>query len=283
MSRILSYFSMVKFSHTVFALPFALVGFFYGVVSVGEMDWRLLVAVLLCMVFARNAAMGFNRYVDRRYDAANVRTAAREIPRGVISPTSALIFVIINALLFIATTWLINPLTLYLSPVALAVILGYSLTKRFTSLCHLILGLGLAIAPTGAYIAVTGQFAPVPILLSILVLTWVSGFDIIYALQDEEFDRGAGLYSIPTALGARGALMVSIGLHVVTTAAVIWIGLLLYSALYWVGAAAFVGLLVYQHTIVSASDLSRVGLAFGTTNGVASFVFALITIISLYV
>lgn len=283
MSRILSYFSMVKFSHTVFALPFALVGFFYGVVSVGEMDWRLLVAVLLCMVFARNAAMGFNRYVDRRYDAANVRTAAREIPRGIISPTSALIFVIINALLFIATTWLINPLTLYLSPVALAVILGYSLTKRFTSLCHLILGLGLAIAPTGAYIAVTGQFAPVPILLSILVLTWVSGFDIIYALQDEEFDRGAGLYSIPTALGARGALMVSIGLHVVTTAAVIWIGLLLYSALYWVGAAAFVGLLVYQHTIVSASDLSRVGLAFGTTNGVASFVFALITIISLYV
>lgn len=283
MSRILSYFSMVKFSHTVFALPFALVGFFYGVVSVGEMDWRLLVAVLLCMVFARNAAMGFNRYVDRRYDAANVRTAAREIPRGVISPTSALIFVIINALLFIATTWLINPLTLYLSPVALAVTLGYSLTKRFTSLCHLILGLGLAIAPTGAYIAVTGQFAPVPILLSILVLTWVSGFDIIYALQDEEFDRGAGLYSIPTALGARGALMVSIGLHVVTTAAVIWIGLLLYSALYWVGAAAFVGLLVYQHTIVSASDLSRVGLAFGTTNGVASFVFALITIISLYV
>lgn len=283
MSRILSYFSMVKFSHTVFALPFALVGFFYGVVSVGEMDWRLLVAVLLCMVFARNAAMGFNRYVDRRYDAANVRTAAREIPRGIISPTSALIFVIINALLFIATTWLINPLTLYLSPVALAVTLGYSLTKRFTSLCHLILGLGLAIAPTGAYIAVTGQFAPVPILLSILVLTWVSGFDIIYALQDEEFDRGAGLYSIPTALGARGALMVSIGLHVVTTAAVIWIGLLLYSALYWVGAAAFVGLLVYQHTIVSASDLSRVGLAFGTTNGVASFVFALITIISLYV
>lgn len=271
-----NYLSLIKFSHTIFALPFAAVGFVLGVKAAGRgVPVQTLIAVVLCMVFARSAAMAFNRYLDRRFDALNPRTATREIPAGVISPRSALLFTIVSSALFVATTWLINPLCFALSFVALAVILFYSYTKRFTPLCHLVLGVGLALAPIGAYLAVTGTFAVLPILLSAAVFCWVSGFDIIYALQDESFDREHGLHSIPEALGGKNALLVSRLLHLCAAALIIAVGL--YGHLhpvYWAAAAVFIGLLLYQQSIVSPTDLSRVNLAFGTTNGVASVLFA---------
>ncbi len=235
------------------------------------------------MFFARTAAMAFNRYADRRIDALNPRTARREIPAGIVSPRSALLLTVVCALLFVATAAAINTLVLALSPVALSVVLGYSYTKRFTSLCHLILGLGLGIAPTAAYISVTGRFDAEPVLLSLLVLMWCGGFDIIYALQDEKFDRDHGLYSIPAAIGAKNALALSSLMHLCTVALVIMIGkLYLPVPIYIVGAVIFTALLVYQHAIVKHDDLSRVGLAFGTTNGVASLVYALFTVLAIW-
>ncbi|MEL7533066.1 MAG: UbiA-like polyprenyltransferase [Bacteroidota bacterium] len=285
------YLSLVKFSHTIFALPFALLGLFWGfevmqseALSPDKPYWQSFLLVLLCMVFARNAAMGFNRYIDRDIDGENQRTAVREIPAGLITPRNALIFVILNSLLFIGTTWFINPLCFFLSPVALLVILGYSLTKRFTALCHMVLGLGLALAPVGAYIAVTAQFAWEPIVLGIAVLTWVSGFDIIYALQDEEFDRDHKLNSIPAFLGKRNALIVSTLLHVLTASMILTFGYLIGGGwIFWVGAATFLALLIYQHTLVKPQDLSKINLAFFTTNGVASVVFGLCAIVELLI
>jgi len=197
------YFSLIKFSHTIFAMPFALIGFFLATKS-HNFEWITLLYVVLCMIFARSAAMAFNRYIDRNIDKKNQRTSGvREIPNGTITAKNALIFVIINSLLFIGTTYLINALCLTLAPIALLIILGYSYTKRFTALCHLFLGLGLAIAPIGAYLAVSNQFDLIPILFSSAVLFWVSGFDIIYSLQDEEFDKAQKLYSIPVIIGKK--------------------------------------------------------------------------------
>lgn len=277
------YFSLVKISHTVFALPFALIGFTLAVVYEQKaFQWHLLLLMLLCMVFARNAAMAFNRYLDRRFDALNPRTAQREIPAGLISPRNALIFTVVNALLFVTTTYFINRPCFYFSLVALFVILFYSFTKRFTALCHLVLGLALALAPIGAFLAVTGYFHWLPVLFSLVVFTWTAGFDIIYALQDEAFDKAHRLHSIPEALGKRNALRVSNFLHVLSALLIVAAG---YSGqfglLYWVGAAVFIGLLVYQHLIVSPEDLSRVNLAFGNTNGLASLSFSALVILSL--
>lgn len=276
------YLSMVKFSHTIFAMPFALTGFFMGYVETREFDPLVLLLVVLCMVFARNAAMGFNRWADRAIDAENDRTAVREIPAGKISPQNALIFVLLNAAAFITATWFINPLCFYLSPVALLVVLGYSLTKRFTALCHLVLGLGLSLAPVGAYIAVTGYFNFAPIVLGVAVLTWVSGFDIIYALQDEEFDRDKKLHSIPVFFGKNRALWLSSFLHVVTAAAIsTFIYMIGGNYLAWAAAGLFICLLIYQHLLVKPNDLSKVNLAFFTTNGIASVIFALLVICEL--
>lgn len=273
--RIQHYLSLIKFSHTVFALPFAIVGFLLGVqANKAWPGWDVFGFVLLCMVFARTAAMAFNRYIDRKFDSRNARTATREIPSGVIRPNAALAFVVLNALLFMASSYAINPLCFALSPVALLVILGYSLTKRFTSLCHLVLGLGLSLAPIGAYLAVTGVFDLIPLLFSGIVLTWTAGFDIIYAMQDEEFDRSESLFSIPVALGKKNALRLSELLHGITGTLMLTAGYLMQPGLaFWIGAAVFLGMLIYQHRIVSPSDLSRVNLAFGTTNGIASVVF----------
>jgi 4-hydroxybenzoate polyprenyltransferase len=238
--------------------------------------------VVLCMVTARSAAMAFNRYLDRRFDALNPRTAIREIPAGIISANSALWFTILMSGLFILSAAFINPLCLYLSPVALAVVLGYSYTKRFTPLCHLILGLGLSLAPIGAYLAVTGAFHPLPILFSLAVLFWVGGFDIIYALQDEEFDKANRLHSIPSWLGKAKALRVSELFHVLTAGFIVLAGVQGgFGAWYWLGAALFLGLLVYQHTVVKPNDLSRVNLAFMTANGMASVAFAAFVITDL--
>jgi len=277
------YFSLVKFSHTVFAMPFALIGFSLAV-SKPEFDLsiRLLILVILCMIFARNTAMGFNRVADKKFDALNPRTNKREIPSGTISARAAVIFVIINASLFIVTTGFINKLTLILSPVALLIIVGYSLTKRFTSLCHFVLGLGLSLAPIGAYISVTNKFSLLPVIYSFIVLTWVSGFDIIYSLQDDEFDKSNMLHSIPSAAGRKRAIFISIIIHIITFILVLTAGL--YEGgglLFWTGAMIFTILLAYQHSIVRPDDLSRVTLAFGTTNGIASMLFAVFVILDL--
>ena len=280
-----SYLSMVKFSHTIFAMPFALIGFFLAIGSnIEDINLKLLGLIILCMVFARNAAMAFNRFADKEIDLKNPRTSIREIPAGIIKPRSALLFTIINAILFMATTWFINPLTFTLSPVALFVVVGYSLTKKFTALCHFILGIGLSLAPIGAYISVTGKFELLPLIYSMVVFTWVSGFDIIYALQDQEFDRDENLKSIPVLIGKRKALTLSTILHLFTALLVILAGINgSQESFYWIGALIFISLLFYQHLLVKPDDLSKVNLAFFTTNGIASVLFALFTILDLYI
>ncbi|MGZ8541087.1 MAG: UbiA-like polyprenyltransferase [Chitinophagaceae bacterium] len=310
MSKVKNYLSLVKFSHTIFAMPFAMIGFFLGIQILGNSipaaplnyldksvwikndqfydDVKLVLIkfflVVLCMVFARSAAMAFNRYLDRSFDAENPRTAIREIPAGIIKANSVLLFTIVNCILFIACTFFINRLCFYLSPVALAVVLGYSYTKRFTPLCHLVLGLGLSLAPIGAYLAVTGQFSLLPILFSLAVIFWVSGFDIIYALQDEEFDKSQKLYSIPSWLGKAKALRVSELLHLLSAVCVIIAGLYGdFGWLYWIGIAVFAGMLIYQHSIVKPTDLRKVNLAFMTANGIASVVFAIFVIADLFI
>ncbi|MBL7712757.1 MAG: UbiA family prenyltransferase [Chitinophagaceae bacterium] len=281
--KVSDYLSLIKFSHTVFALPFAFIGFALAIFRDHyPFEPRLLLLMLLCMVFARSAAMAFNRYIDRRFDALNPRTAGREIPAGVIRPRYALAFVIVSSLLFMLSALLINRLCFYLSPVALFVILFYSYTKRFTALCHLVLGLGLSLAPIGAYLSVSGHFDLIPVLFSLLVLTWVSGFDIIYALQDEAFDRSQKLYSIPAMLGTKNALMVSNLLHMGSGILVIAAGILgHFSLVYWIGALIYIAMLVYQHLLVKPNDLSKVNIAFINTNSIASICFALFTIAAL--
>src|SRR5687768_15507927 len=250
MQLVRKYLSLIKFSHTIFAMPFALIGFFLALRDIWDWaysvvpGWHVtiypessnipvtrkemvirLVLVVLCMVFARSAAMAFNRWLDAKFDALNPRTAIREIPAGVIKPKNALLFVILSCIAFVVCTWFINFLCFVLSPVALFVILFYSYTKRFTALCHLVLGIGLALAPIGAYLAVTGFFSLLPVLFSLVVLFWVSGFDIIYALQDETFDREHRLHSIPAALGKSKALFVSEILHLLATICLVIAGL----------------------------------------------------------
>jgi 4-hydroxybenzoate polyprenyltransferase len=279
------YFSLVLFAHTIFAMPFAFIGFFLAVTTTeNDFSWLKFGLMILCMIFARNAAMAFNRYLDRNFDAQNPRTAIRDIPSGQISAQSALLFTIANCVLFMLTTYFINPLCLWLSPVALAVVLGYSFTKRFTPLCHLVLGLGLSLAPIGAYLVVAGQFHIIPIFFSLAVLCWVSGFDIIYALQDEEFDRQNNLKSIPSWLGAKRALAVSSALHLMTVIFVILPTF--YTSLgwsYYLGILFFIGLLIYQHRLVKPNDLSKVNRAFFTTNGIASVVFAAFFLLDIYI
>ena len=303
MTTIKNYLSLIKFSHTIFAMPFALIGFFLATQWLPARTMQLqaihdhitswsfyskfpyikLILVIGCMVFARSAAMAFNRYLDRAFDAKNPRTAIREIPSGVIKEKNALIFTICSCILFITCTYFINPICFYLSPVALFVILFYSYTKRFTVLCHLVLGLGLSLAPIGAYLAVAGEFGLLPVLFSLTVLFWVSGFDIIYALQDEEFDKSNQLYSIPASVGKSKALRVSEILHLFAACCVTYAGVYgRFGVSYWLGVAVFVGMLVYQHSIVKPNDLRRVNVAFMTANGIASVVFALFVLIDLF-
>lgn len=275
------YLSLVTFAHTIFAMPFAFIGFFLAVTTTSaRFDWLKLVLMVLCMVFARNSAMAFNRYLDRKIDAKNPRTQKRDIPAGRISPAAALTFTLINCALFITATWFINKLCFFLSPVALLVVLGYSATKRFTALCHLVLGLGLSLAPIGAYLVVAGQFAWLPIFFSLSVLCWVSGFDIIYALQDEDFDRNESLHSIPAWLGKVNALRLSTMLHIFSAAFIILPALFTpVSWPYYIGIVFFCSMLIYQHRLVKPNDLSRVNFAFMTTNGIASVVFAVFFLI----
>lgn len=289
MNKVKNYLSLVKFSHTIFAMPFALIGFFLGVTnthsafSIQPLALKFLL-VLVCMISARSAAMAFNRYLDRSFDEKNPRTAIREIPKGIISANSALRFVMLSSIIFVLSTYFINSICFYLSPVALFVILFYSFTKRFTPLCHLVLGIGLSLAPIGAYLAVTGVFAVLPVLFSFAVVFWVSGFDVIYALQDVEFDQSQQLYSIPSVLGKASALRVSEILHIASAACVIAAGFYgHFHFLYWIGIAVFVGMLIYQHSLVKPDDLSKVNIAFMTANGIASVVFAVFVIADLFI
>ena len=284
MNTVAKYASLVRFAHTIFAMPFALMAFVHAAVTEPGATctpW-LLAKVILCMVFARNTAMGFNRWADRRYDAANPRTANREIPAGVVTPRAAMTFVLANALLFVAVAATINPLAAALSPAALCIVTGYSLCKRFTSAAHLVLGLSLAIAPVGAAFAVTGRITEASLLLALLVLTWCGGFDIIYALQDADFDRAHGLHSIPARFGTRGALHISILLHACSAAA-----LLLFARhcpqgpLLWTGVGVFLLLLALQHVLVTPTRQRRIAIAFGTLNGLASLALALFVIADL--
>ena len=291
MSTVKNYLSLVKFSHTIFAMPFALIGFVLGVANLKSSNTGvptnelilLFFLVLVCMVTARSAAMGFNRYLDRHFDQLNPRTAIREIPAGIIKAERALGFVVVNSFIFIVTTYFINPICFYLSPVALFVILFYSYTKRFTYLCHLVLGIGLSLAPIGAYLAVTGVFDLLPLLFSFAVVFWVSGFDIIYALQDAEFDKTQSLYSMPSHWGGEQALRMARFFHLMSASFVVaayvvgnfhWI--------YLLGLIVFIGMLIYQQSIVKANDLSRVNLAFMTANGIASIVFSIFVITAIF-
>ena len=296
-SSVKKYLSLIKFSHTIFAMPFAFIGFFLGVFKSDSLInnraypppsftsnvYLKLILVILCMVFARSAAMAFNRWLDAKYDALNPRTSIREIPSGIIKENHALTFVIVNCIAFILCTWFINITCFYLSFVALFIILFYSYTKRFTALCHLVLGIGLSLSPIGAYLAVTGIFDLLPILFSFTVFCWVSGFDIIYALQDEEFDKQYNLRSIPAALGKKNALRTSKLLHLLSSAFIIEAGIYgQFHYFFWIGLACFLSLLIYQHTIVKTKDLSRVNLAFATTNGIASVVFCIFVLLDLF-
>ena len=268
--------SFVKLPHTVFALPFALVGVTFATrlapITAATVGW-----VVLAFTCARWVAMAVNRIVDREYDAKNPRTAMREIPRGAIGVREAWVTVVLAAGIFVFAAWMLNPLCFALSPVALAWVCFYSFTKRFTRYAHLVLGLGLAIAPVGGYLAVTGAWSSpwwVLIALTVAVMTWSGGFDILYALPDIEFDRSQGLHSIPAALGVPRAIVVSRVLHVVTVAA---LGLTVWAVgagtLAWVGVTIAAALLAYEHSLVTGDDLSRLDAAFFTMNGVISMAF----------
>ncbi|MBA3648662.1 MAG: UbiA family prenyltransferase [Chitinophagales bacterium] len=279
-----NYLSLVKFSHTIFAMPFAIIGFFFATWHEGHPFYlREFILVIACMVFARSAAMGFNRLVDSDIDKKNPRTTGRELPAGIISKRSALLFVLFCCGGFMISAWNINSLCFMLSPVALAVILGYSYTKRFTSFSHFILGLGLSLAPVGSYLAVTGTFSLLPVLFGAAVLCWVSGFDIIYALQDESFDREQHLHSVPVSIGKKNALLLSSIVHILCISCLVAIGVLGAMGIwYWIGVGFFIALLIYQHSLVKPNDLSKVNVAFFTTNGLASVIFSVFTLIDFF-
>jgi 4-hydroxybenzoate polyprenyltransferase len=284
------YLSLIKFSHTVFALPFALIGFYLAYVKYQPTDFiTKFILVILAMVFARNSAMAFNRYVDSEIDAKNPRTKEREIPSGKISKRAAIWFILLSMLAFIVTTFFINKLCFYLSPIALLVIMGYSFTKRFTWLCHYVLGLGLALAPIGAFLTISGKFDLITIILGICVFFWVGGFDIIYALQDASFDASLQLKSIPAHFGITRAIVVSRISHILSSI-FLFIGVFLMKNQYpgigwlsWVAFGMFSLLLLRQHLLVNDRNLSKINQAFFTTNGIASVILGSLIILDLLV
>jgi 4-hydroxybenzoate polyprenyltransferase len=275
-ARAIAYGRMVKLSHSVFALPFALASALLA--GGGRVPPRTLLLIVVAMVGARSAAMGFNRLADHAIDARNPRTAGRELPRGVLSRAQVWLFVALSAAALVAAAALLNPLCLALSPVALGVVLGYSYTKRFTSLAHVVLGLALAIAPVGAWLAVRGRFDATPLAIGGAVLFWVAGFDTIYSCQDADFDRASSLHSLPARFGVARALLLARASHLVAAcflAAVFWLEPL--HALYLGGVAAVAAGLVYEHTLVRATDLSRVNAAFFLVNGWISVFYLAVT------
>lgn len=271
MNRLRIILEMIKFEHTVFALPFAFLGAVLA--ARGFPGWETTLWIVLAMAGARSAAMAFNRFADRFYDALNSRTAGRALPRGLVSANFVLFFVVASAALFVLSSWMLNDLAFQLSPAALAIVLSYSYTKRFTSFSHLFLGLALAIAPVGGWIAVRGVLELPPFFLAAAVLFWVGGFDVIYACQDIDFDRRVGLHSLAVRLGVRNALRLSVFFHVlmmVFLASAFW--QLRLSAFSWTGLILVASGLAYEHSLVSAEDLRRVNAAFFMVNGLISLV-----------
>jgi 4-hydroxybenzoate polyprenyltransferase len=271
--------SLVKFSHTIFALPFALAAVVLTL-PLAEVTLRKVLLIVLCIAAARTAAMAFNRLVDRDIDAQNPRTQDREIPKGLLSVGFVRALVLASCVVFVVGAALLGPLPLLLSPLALALALGYSYMKRWSSLCHLVLGAAIAFAPGGAWIAVGAPMGPAPWLLVLGVATWVAGFDVLYSLQDEAYDRGAGLNSIPVRLGTVGALWASALLHVVTVAALLLVGVVLArGAYYYAGVAVIAVLLAYEHSLVKPGDLSKIDKAFFDLNGYVSVGFFVCTLL----
>ena len=277
MNKLRIILEMIKFEHTVFALPFAIMSAFIaegGLPPLPKLGW-----IFVAMVGARSCAMAFNRLADAEIDSKNPRTAMRAIPAGLITKAAVWIFTLVSAGLLVVAAWRLNPLAFALSPVALAVIMGYSYTKRFTSLSHFWLGLALSISPVGAWIAIKGQFAWTPIALCCVVLLWTAGFDIIYACQDVNFDKKHGLYSIPARIGIRWALWLSSVLHIIAVGLLFCIPQLTeLGGFYYVGVGIVVCIFVYEHAIVKPNDLSRVNLAFFTLNGTISLVLMALSI-----
>jgi 4-hydroxybenzoate polyprenyltransferase len=272
--RTAAYGRMIRFSHSVFALPFALTSVALAARG-GNLTARQLLWIVVAMVSARSAAMGFNRLADHWIDARNPRTAFRELPRGVLSRREAWVFFGVSVAVFVLAAAQLNTLCLALSPVALAIVLGYSYTKRFTAASQLVLGLSLAVAPVGAWLAIRGRFEVVPLVLALAVVLWVAGFDTIYACQDVDFDRREGLRSIPASLGVRRALFVARALHVLAVLVLLGLyGLAPLHALYLAGVAAVAALLAYEHTLVRPDDLSRVMEAFNLNGWVSLGYFA---------
>ncbi len=284
MSMIKKWSSLVKISHLVFSLPFAIIGFALAYkLYVPSFEGWFIVYIILAVFFARNAAMAFNRIVDAEFDSKNERTKNREIPRNIITKTKACFFVGLNSMLFILVSFFINPLCFKLSFLALLIILSYSLLKRFTWFCHYFLGLSLAISPMGAYLSISGKFDFIPILLSLSVLFWVASFDILYALQDEEFDRENNLHSIPQAFGRINALWISRIGHFISATLLFYVGYLIQAGVfYYVGLVIFSMILFYEQFIVKPNDISRVNLAFATLNGIAGIIFATFSLLDLF-
>jgi len=283
------YLSLIKFSHTVFALPFALIGFYLAYITYQPNDFFYkFFLVLLAMIFARSTAMAFNRYIDREIDAQNPRTKNREIPAGKISPEAAKRFITFNGMAFIVTTYFINEICFLLSPIALAVVLGYSYTKRFTWLCHYVLGLGLALAPVGAYLTISGKFNVITILMGCSVFLWVGGFDIIYALQDETFDKSNNLKSIPSKFGVKKSIIISRVSHFFSALFLSIVLILMRNQFPEVGNLSIVGLIIFilllirQHWLVNEHNLANINQAFFESNGLAGLLFGTLIIIDLF-
>jgi len=272
---------MIKFEHTIFALPFAFTGALlaaHGIPAWGTLFW-----ITVAMAAARSAAMGFNRWADRAYDAENPRTRTRALPLGLVTPLQVIVFTLIASLVLVYAAYHLNRLSLYLSPVALAVVFFYSYTKRFTFLSHAFLGLGISLAPIGSWIAVTGRLDPPALVLGCAVLFWLLGFDVLYALQDIDFDTRAGLHSIPQRFGISRSLWISRASHVITLSALFWLASLLSLGWYFLtGVLISLCLVIYEHTLVKENDLSKLDIAFFNMNGYISvtiFVFTLLDMI----
>lgn len=274
-------FSDIKLAHTIFALPFALSS--AHIAFDGRYDFQTLALILVCMFTARSAAMAFNRWLDRDIDTVNPRTKSRSIPSGIVAPKTMLGFVIFCCVVFVITTWFLNILAFALSPVALAVVLGYSYFKRFTSWSHLVLGLSLAIAPVGAWIAIRGDFDILPVILAAAVIFWVAGFDIIYACQDIEFDLRIGLHSVPRRFGITGALAISLVFHILTIGLFLLFGHLAGCGIIYMGFIAVIAMiLLVEHMVVTPKSLELIGVAFFTLNGFVSMLFYLAVILDSY-
>ncbi len=280
LAKIKTMLEMIKFKHTVFALPFALIGSFLS--GRGIPSFTIFLWVVVAMVGARTCAMGFNRIVDRKFDGANPRTSNRAIPSGEVSLVESWAMVIVSGILFFFACFMLNPLALFIAPFALSLTLIYSLTKRFTSLCHVVLGVALAFSPLGGWVAVSGSLDGYPWILSLGVLFWVSGFDMVYACLDADFDRDAGLYSMPSRFGRERSFQLAVFFHVLAFALFIGTGYMMsLNIFYYIGILLTGGALFYQHIVVNPKDLSRIQLSFFSLNGFISLALFAATWLSL--